>query len=403
MSGGPSQIDTFDLKPGHRNGGPFREIPTSAPGVRIIEHLPRIAQQMQDMVIVRSMSTREGDHGRATYYLHTGYLPQGAIQFPTLGSLLSKELGASDAALPNFVSIAPFRAFNAAAYGSGFLGPQYAPLLVGDRGNNQFIVQQQGQDNIRDALRVEDLAPPSEVNRSQVDARIDLLEQMERDFAARHPGVSPQSHLTAYNRAVRLMRTSAARAFNVDEEPAAIRDRYGRTLFGQGCLLARRLVERGVPFVEVNLGNFAGGMNWDTHGNNFDIVRRLSGELDPAWATLMSDLRDRGLLDSTLIVWMGEFGRTPQLEGGNGRNHFPNAWTTVLAGGGLRGGQVWGRTSPDGSRVEAERPTSVPDFFATICLALGIDPVNTRNMSNVNRPIRIADNDAQPIRSIVRA
>jgi hypothetical protein len=403
MSGGPSQIDTFDLKPGHRNGGPFREIATSAPGVRISEHLPQLARQMNDMVLIRSMSTREGDHGRATYYLHTGYLPQAAIQFPTMGSLISKELGTEEAALPNFVSIAPFRAFNAAAYSSGFLGPQYAPLLVGDRGNNQFFVQQQpGQDNIRDALRVEDLTPPGDIGRAQTDARIDLLEQMEREFADRHPGVSPRSHVTAYNRAVRLMRTSAARAFNVDEEPAAVRDRYGRTLFGQGCLLARRLVERGVPFIEVNLGNFQGQLNWDTHGNNFDTVRRLSGELDPAWATLMTDLRERGLLDSTLIVWMGEFGRTPNMQNGNGRDHFPNAWTTVLAGGGLRGGQVWGRTSADGMRVEMDRPTSVPDFFATVCLALGLDPVNTRNMSNVNRPIRIADNDAIPIRSIVR-
>jgi hypothetical protein len=399
MSGGPSQTDTFDMKPGHRNGGPFREVATTVPGMRISEHLPRLARQANDMVIVRSMSTREGDHGRATYYLHTGYLPTGAIQFPTFGSLISKELGSNSSPLPNFVSIAPFRQFNQAAYAPGFLGPQYAPLLVGDRVNQQFG-QQLSQEAVQSALRVEDLVPPGEMSRAEADARINLLQEMDRDFAARHAGFSPQSHLNAYDRAVRLMRTAARTAFNVEEEPAALRDRYGRTLFGQGCLLARRLVERGVPFIEVNLGSFTGGLNWDTHGDNFNIVRRLSEELDPAWSTLMDDLRDRGLLDTTTIVWMGEFGRTPNLEG-NGRNHFPNAWTTVLAGGGLRGGQVHGRTTADGMRVDGQ-PTSVPDFIATVCLALGIDPERT-NMSNVGRPIQIADRTAQPIRDIVRA
>jgi hypothetical protein len=400
MTGGPSQMDTWDLKPGHRNGGPYREIATSVPGIRISEHLPRLAQQMHDMVLVRSMSTGEGDHGRGTFYLHTGYRPLGPIQYPTLGSLVAKELGAEDAPLPNFVSIASSRVFNAAAFGPGFLGPQYAPLLVGDRGN-QFVVQRPGQNNLNDALRVQDLAPPPHINRAQEDARIDLLEQMERDFTARHPGVSPRSHRTAYDRAVRLMRTAASTAFNLDEESSGLRDRYGRTLFGQGCLLARRLIERDVPFVEVNLGGFNGTPNWDTHAQNFETVRRLSQELDAAWATLMTDLRERGLLDSTLIVWMGEFGRTPQITNGNGRDHFPNAWSTVLAGGGIRGGQVVGRTSADGTHVESDRPTTVPDFLSTVCLALGIDPLR-QNMSNVSRPIRIVDVAARPHREIVR-
>jgi hypothetical protein len=401
MTGGPSQMDTFDLKPGHRNGGPFRETATATPGIRISEHLPQLARQMNDIVLVRSMSTREADHGRGTYLMHTGYVPMGAIQYPTLGSLVSKELGSNDSPLPNFVSIAPFRAFNPAAYSSGFLGPQYAPLLVGDRGN-QFVPQQPGQDNIRDVLRVQDLRPPTDVTAAQSDARIGLLEEMERDFVARHPGISPQSHRTAYNRAVRLMRTAASAAFNVDEEPASLRDRYGRSLFGQGCLLARRLVERGVPFVEVNLGNLNGnGPNWDTHANNFDTVRRLSEELDAGWGTLMTDLRDRGLLDSTTIVWMGEFGRTPQITGNSGRDHFAQAWSTVLCGGGIRGGQVVGRTSADGGTVESDRPTTVPDFIATICLALGIDPMR-QNRSNAIRPIRIADPNARPHREIIR-
>jgi hypothetical protein len=399
MSGGPSQMDTFDLKPGHRNGGPFRETHTSVPGIRISEHLPNIAKHMNDMVIFRNMSSREGDHGRATYYLRTGYLPQGAIQYPTLGSIVSKEIGSDENPLPNFVSISPFRQFNQAAYSSGYLGPQYAPLLVGDNGNG-FVVQNNGG-NADQVLRVQDLQPPSDINRAQADARIDILQQIEREFVSRHPGTSPASHQTAYDRAVRLMRTTAQQAFNLSEEPARVRDAYGRNLFGQGCLLARRLVERNVPFVEVNLGFSNGQQGWDTHQQNFNAVRQLSGILDPAWSTLMKDLRQRGLLESTLIVWMGEFGRTPRINPQQGRDHYPNAWSAVLAGGGIRGGQVVGRTSADGTTVEGDGPTNVPDFLATVVRALGIDH-RRQNMSNVGRPIRLVDLNARPVERVVQ-
>ncbi len=173
------------------------------------------------------------------------------------------------------------------------------------------------------------------------------------------------------------------------------------TCSARAALLARRLVEQGVPFVEVTLGgiNGMGAFGWDTHAQNFDNVRRLSDVLDPAWATLMEDLKDRGLLDSTLIVWMGEFGRTPKINPAKGRDHWPNAWTTVLAGGGIKGGQAIGKTSADGDAIE-ERPVTVPDFMATICKALGIDP-EKQNNSNVGRPIRIADKIAQPIKEVL--
>jgi hypothetical protein len=394
MNGGPSQIDTFDLKPGHKNGGPYKEIQTSAPGLKISEYLPKIAQFGDRMAVIRSMSTKEADHSRATFYMRTGYLPQGPIQYPTLGSLVSKELGQSDFPLPNFVSIAPFRAFAPAAYNSGFLGPQYSPLIVGDVAG-QF--NRPGPVDYDQMLKVQDLDLPGDVSSKQGDARIGLLGDLERDFAASHPGVGPQSHMTAYERAVKMMKTEASRAFRLEEEPDKLRDAYGRNLFGQGCLLARRLVERGVPFVEVTLGG-QNGVGWDTHGQNFEQVKQLSATLDPAWATLMQDLKDRGLLDSTLIVWMGEFGRTPVLEG-DGRNHWANSWSTVLAGGGIKGGQPVGQTSADGMTVE-ERPVSVPDFLATICLALGIDP-NKQNNSNLGRPIRLAEKGALPIKEIV--
>ena len=398
MNGGPSQMDTFDLKPGHDNGGPFKEIQTSAPGLKISEHLPKLAKFGDQLAVIRSMSTKEGDHSRGTFLMHTGYLPQGPIQYPPLGALVSKELGTDDNPLPNFVSIAPYRQFSPASYGPGFLGPRYAPLIVGDQ---LPAAPQPNQPNAYEqALKVQDLDRPGSVSKEHADARIDLLREMEKDFVARHPGVSPQSHQTAYERAVKLMRGEAARAFNLDEEKDAVRDAYGRTLFGQGCLLARRLVERGVPFVEVTLGSLGGGsFGWDTHQNNFDNVQRLCGELDPAWATLMADLKDRGLLDSTLLVWMGEFGRTPKINPQRGRDHFPNAWSTVLAGGGIKGGQAVGKTSADGMAVE-ERPTSTQDLLATVCLALGIS-LEKMNQSNVGRPIRIVDKAANPIQEIV--
>jgi hypothetical protein len=406
MNGGPSQTDTFDMKPGHPNGGQFQPIQTNVTGIQISEHLPRLARHMDRMAIIRSMSTREGDHGRGTFLMRTGYLPQGPVNYPTMGSFLSKELGATDAPLPNFVSVSPYRLFNQAAFGSGFLGPQHAPLIVGEN-LNQFNPNPRNQENYDESLRVQDMTAPEDITSAQLDARINILQDMERDFVARRPGTSPQSHSNAYDRAVRLMRTSARAAFNLDQEPARLRDAYGRNLFGQGCLLARRLVERGVPFVEVSLGNFQGGQlaNWDTHAQNFETVRSLSRVLDPAWGTLMSDLRDRGLLDNTLIVWMGEFGRTPRItpqQGGGGREHYPNVWTTVLAGGGIRGGQTYGSSGVDGMTIDTAqgRAVGVPDFMATICRALGIDPT-TSNMSNVGRPIRVADHGAQPIRELL--
>jgi hypothetical protein len=401
MNGGPSQTDTFDLKPGHANGGPFKEIATTAPGLKISEHLPKIAKFGDKMAVIRSMSTKEADHSRGTFLMRTGYVPLGAIQFPPLGAIVSRELGSTESPLPNSVSIGPYRFFNPAAYGPGYLGPAYAPLIVGD-GGQVFQQQQQGQDNAYERqLKVENMDLPKDVSPDHADARLELLQEMQKDFVVKHPGVAPLSHQNAYDRAVRLMKTAAAKAFNLEDEPEALRDAYGRNLFGQGCLLARRLIEQGVPFVEVTLAgvNNQQAFGWDTHQQNFDAVKRLSAVLDPAWGTLMEDLKQRGLLDSTLIVWMGEFGRTPKINGQQGRDHFPNAWTTVLAGGGIKGGQAIGKTGASGEAVE-DKPVRVPDFIATICMALGIDPMK-QYQSNVGRPIRIADKIAEPIKEVL--
>lgn len=396
MNGGPSQMDTFDLKPGHANGGPIKEIATSVPGIKISEHLPKIAQQMKHLAIIRGMSTKEGDHGRATYLMRNGYLPQGAIEYPTFGSLVSKELGRENADLPNFVSIAPIRYLAQAAFSPGFLGPQYAPLMVGDAQN--FFGQAQG--NVDSLLKVPDLQPSQGISREQAEKRLDLLKDVEEKFVNDHPGLISGSHRAAYEKALKLMKHDATKAFELNDEKKELRDRYGRNLFGQGCLLARRLVERGVPFVEVTLGATQGSpAGWDTHNANFDSVKSLCGTLDPAWATLIDDLRERGLLETTAVVWMGEFGRTPRINPQKGRDHFSNAWSTVIGGGGIKGGQAIGKTSADGMTVE-ERPTTAPDLLATVCKAIAVDP-RKQNMSNVGRPIRITDKDSKPIAEVL--
>ncbi|HEX5103503.1 MAG TPA: DUF1501 domain-containing protein [Pirellulaceae bacterium] len=394
MPGGPSQMDTFDLKPEHKNGGPFKEIETSVPGLKISEHLPKLAAQAENLAIIRSLSTAEGDHSRGTYLMHTGHRPGGPITFPTMGSTISKALGSDDAELPNFISIAPFTALNNAAFGPGFLGPRHGPLTVG--ATNVFQQPQQQPAGGYARLGVDDLHSAG-VSREQEDARLDLWSTLQTGFLKTHPTASPKAQHTVYERAVRMMRSEAAQAFELDEEPDKVRDSYGRGEFGQGCLMARRLIERGVPFIEIALRGTGGGLGWDTHQQNFQRVQQLSAELDAGWATLMSELKDRGLLESTTIVWLGEFGRTPTINPGGGRDHYPKAWTTVLAGGGIQGGQAYGRTSAGGDTVE-EGQVDVPDVLATLCQAVGVDP-RTQNISDLGRPIRIAE--GQPIEAVL--
>ncbi len=371
MDGGPSHKDTFDLKPGTAQGGPYRPIATSVPGIQISEHFPRLARLMNHGAILRSMSTGEGSHGRAKYYLHTGYKEGvGGLVYPSLGAIVSKEIGRQDNPLPNFVSV------GTRSYGAGFLGPRHQPLIVNDAAR--------GVDNLRAA-----------VSAGQFSSRMGLLEDMEAGFNRTYGNDLGNAHRTTYQRAVTLMQDRGARAFDIAQEPASSRARYGSGRFGEGCLLARRLIESGVSFVEVTLGG------WDTHQNNFARVRSLSEQVDPAMSTLITDLRDRGLLDSTLVIWMGEFGRTPRINQRGaqpGRDHYPRAWSTVLMGGGIRGGQVIGRTDAEGAVVQ-ERPVSAIDFMATVCRALGIDYTKMNN-TPIGRPVRVADRGATPVREL---
>ncbi len=382
MAGGPSQLETLDPKPGHRNGGPTKAISTAVPGIELSENLPLLAKQMRDVALIRSMKTREGDHGRATQLMQTGYRPMGgAIEYPVLGSMVAQRMDPEQSPLPSFVSIAPFRLGN---LGSGFLGPRYSPLLVSGASNDPTA---------RANLTVENLEPVG--GREVLDQRQQLL-NMIRSGVARD-AVSAEKHAAVYDQAMRMVQTRGEGAFDLDEEPAELRDAYGRSRFGQGCLLARRLVERGVPFVEVAL-DAGGEASWDSHLNNFRMVKTMCETLDPAWSMLLTDLRDRGLLESTMVVWMGEFGRTPKINANGGRDHFPDAWSVALSGGSIVGGQVVGATTPDAMDIQ-DRPVSAADLFATVLKGIGIDPSASNQMGD--RPIPLVDEGGHPIKELL--
>jgi uncharacterized protein (DUF1501 family) len=381
MAGGPSQTDTWDLKPGHKNGGPYKELATAVSGIRISEHLPKLAAAAKEFSIIRSMSTKEGEHGRATQLLHTGQLPSEAVAYPALGSLLAKEIGDPEHDLPSYVTVSPNGLGN---LGAGFLGPQYAPMGVSGISDNP---------NARANLTIDYLRPDKPVADTDQDVRRRLLADMQKEFEKRHGGAATSAHAASYRKAQRMVDTQAKGAFRMDEEPAKLRDAYGRSRFGQGCLLARRLLERGVSFVEVTLEG------WDTHVNNFEAVKGLSQTLDPAFATLLADLKEHGMLANTLVVWMGEFGRTPLINGNVGRDHFPLAWSTVLAGAGIKAGQAIGKTGKDGAAV-AERPVGVSDFLATVFTAVGVDPTK-ENLTWEGRPIPLVAKGAKVIEELI--
>ncbi len=388
MGGGPSQTDTFDMKPDHENGGEFKEIATNVPGIRFSEHLPNLAKHADQLAIIRSLSTKEGDHGRGTHLMRTGQPPMGAVRYPAIGAALAKQLASPEVALPPYVSIAPFRGFNNEAYGPGFLGPKFAPLVVGATSMGALPTATQGEGFAE--LKVDALRPPEGISATQMQQRLDLWKTLESRFLAQHPNETIRAHQATYANSLEMIQSDAADAFDLSQESDVVRQAYGKGMFGQGCLLARRLVERGVPFVEVSLNSAStGSLGWDTHSNNFETVKNLSAELDAGWATLMTELKQRGLLESTTIIWMGEFGRTPKINAGGGRDHFPQAWSCVLAGGGIAGGQTYGSTSADGTHVEEDK-ASVGEVLATLCTALGVPP-DTQNISNTGRPIAIVD------------
>ena len=386
MSGGPSQMDTFDLKPGHKNGGQFQEVQTVAPGLRFSEHLPKLAAMADQLAVLRGMSTKEGDHARGTYLMRTGQKPMGPERFPSLGASLANQLHRQDLSLPSNVSIGTYRALNQEAFGPGFLGPKFGPLFVGASDvPGSMTNDAEGFPQ----LEVQSMQRATGISDTRMQKRLQFWGKLQSDFVASRQGGAAASHQQVYEGALRLMNSEDAQVFNLSAEPKEVRDAYGANVFGQGCLLARRLVERGVPFVEVSLGTGSGSIGWDTHANIFASVKDLSTVLDNGWSMLMRELADRRLLESTTILWMGEFGRTPTINTTGGRDHFPQAWTTVLAGGGIKGGQAYGKTSSDGAIVE-DGQIGVQDLLATLCQALGLDS-NASNQSPSGRPIPLAN------------
>ncbi len=359
MGGGPSTIDMWDMKPGATTGGPFKEIGTTG-NVRISEHLPTIAQHMDKMSIVRSMSTREADHQRGRYYMHTGYVPNPSIIHPSYGSVVAHELAESRPEL----QIPPFVSIGGGSEGPGFLGMSWAPFAVNSNGDVR---------NLNMGME------PGRLTR-----RMQALSLVESGFIKENRGTAAAEHAKVLDKTLSLMTSKQMAAFKVEGEPAAIQERYGRNNFGRGCLMARRLVEVGVPFVEVSLGG------WDNHSNIFNTLenQRLP-TLDKAMSALIEDLTQRGMLEDTIVLWMGEFGRTPRINGNTGRDHWARSWSVVVGGGGLNPGIAVGKTNEDGTKVEGQSFTS-EDLMATICQAMGIS-LKTEFTSRSGRPMRIAN------------
>lgn len=359
MGGGPSTIDIWDLKPGAPTGGPFRQIPTSG-DVQICEHMPMMAKQMHNMAIVRSMSTREADHDRGRYYMHTGYVPNPNIEHPGYGSVMAHELMEQrpELAIPPFVSV------GGASVGPGFLGMAWAPFNVSSNG------------------RIRNLEMDMPDNRLM--QRMAVLRMMEAGFVKSTKGSAARDHQAVLEKTFDLLTSTQMDAFKVDKEPEAMKERYGTNGFGQGCLLARRLVEAGVPFVEVDLGG------WDNHnGIHPTLADQKLPQMDKAMSALVEDLEQRGLLQDTAIIWMGEFGRTPRINGDAGRDHWARSWSAVVGGAGMKGGIAVGATSSDGTAVETE-PYSSEDLMASVCKALGIS-LEVEYTSKNNRPMKIAN------------
>ncbi|HEX3998386.1 MAG TPA: DUF1501 domain-containing protein [Pirellulales bacterium] len=370
MGGGPATIDIWDLKPGAPTGGEFKPIATTADGVEISEHLPLMAKEMKHMAIVRSMSTREADHNRGRYYMHTGYVPNPNIEYPSYGSVVAHEL----APLNKELEVPPFVSVGGASEGPGFLGMSWAPFVVNSNGDVRNM--NMGVESGRAQQRLAMLSAIEE----------DFNKDVSSEFGRRgsRSSTAASEHEKVLAKTVNLMTSKQMEAFKVGSEKADVRERYGNTGFGKGCLMARRLVEAGVPFIEVDLGG------WDTHANNFTSLKNQKlPELDKAMSALVSDLSDRGLLDDTVIIWMGEFGRTPRINGNAGRDHWARSWSVVVGGGSFKRGIAVGKTNEDGTMVETE-PFTSQDLMASVVKSLGIS-LDTTFTSNNGRPMKIAN------------
>lgn len=359
MGGGPSTMDIWDLKPGTSTGGPFKPINTTG-DLQICEHMPMTAKQMHNLAVVRSMSTREADHGRGRYYMHTGYVPNPNVEHPSYGAVLAHELidQRPELEIPPFVSV------GGGSVGPGFLGMAWAPFSVGSNGQVRNL--NMGMENDR------------------LMQRMYALNLIEKGFIDEQRGSAAEDHQKVLKKTLNLMTSKQMEAFKVNQEPPEVQERYGTSGFAKGCLMARRLVEAGVPFVEVGNGG------WDNHGGIHQLFSQTKlPDLDRAMSALVEDLEQRGMLEDTAIIWMGEFSRTPRINGNAGRDHWARSWSVVVGGGKIKGGQAVGATNSDGTRVDTEPYTS-QDVMASVCHALDISLETTFTARN-GRPMKIAN------------
>lgn len=371
MRGGMTHLDTFDPKPGKSTQGPTEAIATRADGVQLGQYFPKLAEQMDKVCIVSSMSSKQGAHPQAQYLMRTSYELRGTIQHPSLGAWCHHLTGRINQALPGHVVIGG----GSDMPGAGYFPPEFQPLPIGSA--------ESGLQNV---------TLPKGVTEERFRRRLERLQQLDQAFAEQHGQRDVQAYSKAYSEAVKLMRSSDLAAFDLDLEPDSMQQAYGNTPFGSGCLLARRLVEHGVRYVEVMSDG------WDTHADNFDRVAELAPAIDQGLAALLADLDARGLLQETMVVLATEFGRTPDIDQDQGRNHYPKAFSCLLAGGGVKGGQRYGRTDAEGREV-IDQPTSIQDFNATIAHACGV-PTDHVIYSPSGRPFKVADK-GMPITEIL--
>ncbi len=369
MSGGMTHLDTFGCVPGADTMGSTKAIPTSADGVQIGELLPNTAKMMHHGVIINSLTSTQGAHAQGNYFQHTGYTMRGATRHPSMGAWLQKFQGKGNAALPGSVIVTG----DSKHPGGGFFEAAFQPLIV----NNPAAGLQNGHR----------LASLSE---SDFDYRLNLSAKLDQSFQSAYNYKNVRAYADVYKDAVDVMKSEDLVAFDLNKEPETMHDLYGSDSFGQGCLLARRLVEHGVRFVEVNLGG------WDMHQDIYTRLPEKAGTLDQGLSALLGDLDRRGLLQDTLVVLTSEFGRTPKINQNSGRDHYPKAFSSVLWGGGVKGGMVYGKT--DKGIEVTEDKVAVPDFNATIAYALGL-PLDVVLYSPSKRPFTVADK-GQPVTAL---
>lgn len=362
MKGGPSQLETWDPHPGTKSGGETRAIGTKIDGVKIASFYPRLAEQLDSLSVIRSLVSKEGDHERGTYYLKTGYRPDPTLKHPAIGAIAAHEQTDPGLKIPPFISLGP----EEFAGRGGYLGETWDAFKLYDPGNS-LPNMRSWLANTRESRRL---------------ANQDILEQTFR--AGREKQLAKTLHRESMNKALDMMHSDQIQAFDITRESAATRLKYGETQFGRGCLAARRLVETGVPAIEVTLAG------WDSHANNFEIHKANGNILDTAFSALLSDLKERDLLQSTLVLCLGEFGRTPRINPLQGRDHWPGGFSCLIGGAGLKSGVVIGETDPESTKPEPRDPVTIADLSATVLKQLGIE-WSRELITPIGRPLKLSD------------